>query len=378
MAVLTRIWLAKWAVRPRIHRRRLDDQAVHRGRHWRCGGPKWRGPCLGMPRTIEFPVALRTLLHDGRGVFTTREAAQVGVSDDRLQRLVRAELLVPVAKGVFASAADLNGDPWLAHAIRTRGFVRACGLLTLATGWSAVAVRSIFAIGPPPRLPTVVRAYPARRGSAKTPFGVIRATQIPAEHYAFHAGCPIVSPAWMVCDLARTAARPAALIIADAVLRTGTNRSEFLGVIRHMYRWPGVCEASWIAEHADGRAESGLETLGRLGCIEGDLPVPLSNVWVGPGYPLYRLDHLFPWHWVAMEGDGALKYDGPTAAAVVQAEKEREWFLRRLGLEVMRYGWDLAYRRRAELTARVASVLAANPVRPEPIQWWTDHSDFAD
>jgi hypothetical protein len=121
-----------------------------------------------------------------------------------------------------------------------------------------------------------------------------------------------------------------------------------------------------------------LETLGRLGCVEGGLPVPLSNVWVGPGYPLYRLDHLFPWHWVAMEGDGALKYDGPTAATVVQAEKEREWFLRRLGLEVMRYGWDLAYRRRAELTARVASVLAANPPRPQPIQWWAGHSHLAD
>jgi hypothetical protein len=180
-----------------------------------------------------------------------------------------------------------------------------------------------------------------------------------------------------VCDLARTTQRPAGLIVADAVMRAGTSRSDLLDVIGRMSRWPGVSEASWIAEHADGRAESGLETLGRLGCIEGDLPVPLSNVWVGPGYPMYRLDHLFPWHWVAMEGDGALKYDGPAAAKVIEAEKEREWFLRRLGLEVVRYGWDLAYRRRAELAARVARVLAANPKRREPIQWWADGVHFA-
>jgi hypothetical protein len=330
-----------------------------------------------MPRRTEIPAALSTLLHEGGGVFTAREAVRVGVSDDRLQRLVRVNLLTRVARRVYASTEQLNGDPWLAHAIRTRGFVHACGQSTLATGWSAVAIRSLFTIGHPPRLPTVVRAYPARRGSSRTRFGVIRATGIPAEHYAVHAGCPVVSPAWMVCDLARTAARPAALIVADAVMRAGTSRSELHGVIGQMSHWSGVSEASWIAEHGDGRAESGLETLGRLGCIEGDLPVPLSNVWVGPGYPMYRLDHLFPWHWVVMEGDGALKYDGPMGAKVIQAEKEREWFLRRLGLEVVRYGWDLAYRRRAELTARVASVLAANPARTEPIQWWTDHSHLA-
>jgi hypothetical protein len=166
--------------------------------------------------------------------------------------------------------------------------------------------------------------------------------------------------------------RSAGLIVADSVMRAGTSRSDLLDVVDHMSHWPGVSAASWIAQHADGRAESGLETLGRLGCIEADLPIPLSNVWVGPGYPLYRLDHLFPWHWVAMEGDGALKYDGPMVAKVVEAEKEREWFLRRLGLEVIRYGWDLAYRRRTELAARVASVLAANPPQQEPVKWWAD------
>jgi hypothetical protein len=325
-----------------------------------------------MARLTEIPANLRTLLCNGRGVFTAREAAGVGVSDDRLQRLVRADLLAPVARGVYASAEQLNRDPWLAHAIRTRGFVRASGGSTLATGWSAVAVRALFTIGTPPPLPTVARAHPGRQGSSRTRFGAIRPTRIPADHYAMHDGCPVASPAWMVCDLARTSPRPAGLIVADAVMRAGTSRSDLLDVVDHMSHWPGVSEASWIARHADGRAESGLETLGRLGCIEAVLPIPLSNVWVGPGYPLYRLDHLFPWHWVAMEGDGALKYDGPMVAKIVEAEKEREWFLRRLGLDVIRYGWDLAYRRRTELAARVASVLVAHPPRQEPVKWWAD------
>jgi hypothetical protein len=69
--------------------------------------------------------------------------------------------------------------------------------------------------------------------------------------------------------------------------------------------------------NADGRAESALESLGRLTCIDGGLPVPLSNVWVGPGYPLYRLDHLWAYHWLAAEGDGALKYRGRDPAGAL-------------------------------------------------------------
>jgi hypothetical protein len=124
-----------------------------------------------MARLTEIPANLRTLLCNGRGVFTAREAAGVGVSDDRLQRLVRADLLAPVARGVYASAEQLNRDPWLAHAIRTRGFVRASGGSTLATDWSAVAVRALFTIGTPPPLPTVARAHPARQGSSRTRLG---------------------------------------------------------------------------------------------------------------------------------------------------------------------------------------------------------------
>jgi hypothetical protein len=130
-----------------------------------------------------------------------------------------------------------------------------------------------FTIGTPPLLPTVARAYPARRRSSRTRYGVIRPTRIPADHYAIHDGCPVASPAWMVCDLARMSPRPAGLIVADAVMRAGTSRSDLLDVVDHMSHWPGVSAASWIAQHADGRAESGLETLGRLGWIEADLPI---------------------------------------------------------------------------------------------------------
>ncbi|MGH8776770.1 MAG: hypothetical protein ACRDWI_17000 [Jiangellaceae bacterium] len=105
--------------------------------------------------------------------------------------------------------------------------------------------------------------------------------------------------------------------------------------------------------------------------------MPLSNVWVGDGYPLYRVDHLWPYHWVVGEGDGALKYNGRLDAAhVVEAEKERQWALRELGLDVVRYGWDLAARRRGDLAMRFGQVLADNPARSEPVPWWPTSNPF--
>jgi hypothetical protein len=118
-------------------------------------------------------------------------------------------------------------------------------------------------------------------------------------------------------------------------------------------------------------AESALETLGRFTCMEFDLPMPVCNAWVGSSGPVYRVDGLWPFHWSAYEADGALKYDNrPDASSIVAAQSEREFYLRRLGLDVARYGWDLGFRRRAALAERFSALLRDNPARAEPIRWW--------
>ena len=165
--------------------------------------------------------------------------------------------------------------------------------LTLATGWSAVAIRGLPAIGRPPRLPTVVRAYPARRGSARTPFGVIRATRIPAEHYAVHADCPVVSPAWMACDMARTVPRSAGLVVADAVLRASTSRTDPADRRGTHDHWPlcrGVVDRG--TRRRQGRVRAG--NAGRLSCLEGGLPVPLSTCGSAPDTRPTDPNHLSP------------------------------------------------------------------------------------
>jgi hypothetical protein len=329
-----------------------------------------------MRRTV-LPPELLGLLISGRGVFLAAEAAAAGVSADRLQRLVRTRLLDRVGKGAYAATDELAAaSPWASHAIRTRGFVMSRRTHTLAAGWSAVALRGLPALGQPPELPTGVQPSRTGHGTRLTHFGIVHARELLSEHQCRFAGCPIVSKAWMVVDLARGADRAAALVVADAVVHRGTARRRLQGALDQMCGWPGSDAAAWVVQHADGGSESALETLGRVACIDDGLPIPLSNVWVGPGYPLYRVDHLWPWHWVVAEADGALKYRGRDPALVIAHEKDREWHLRRLGLDVVRYGWQLAAFRRAELAARFQAVLADNPVRPTPIQWWPTDNPF--
>src|SRR5215203_178566 len=99
-------------------------------------------------------------------------------------------------------------------------------------------------------------------------------------------------------------------------------------------------------------------------------PMPVCNAWVGSSGPVYRVDGLWPFHRSAYEADGALKYDNrPDASSIVAAQSEREFYLRRLGLDVARYGWDLGFRRRATLALHFSALLRDNPVRAEPIQW---------
>jgi hypothetical protein len=172
----------------------------------------------------------------------------------------------------------------------------------------------------------------------------------------------------MVTDLARTTRLPDALVVADAVARGGVALAEPLPA---MHGWTGISKASWIAEYANPNSESPLETLGRFGFLEYDLPLPVANAWVGRDRPERRVDGLLPWHGWALEGDGAVKYDNrEDASIIVRAQSEREFDLRRLGLDFLRYGWTDVYPDRAPLVAKARAMFAAHPRRSKPVRWW--------
>jgi hypothetical protein len=322
----------------------------------------------------ELPPDIAGLLRRGGGVLLLADAAAASIAASRIDRLVRAGLLTAMARGCLVTTAKLRRlDAWQLHREKARAFALASRQEVYVTGWAAVMFWKLRTVGRPPRLPTlIVPRQPGRGHGSSTPNGRTLLAALPTEHrYRMPAGSRrwgVVSKSWAAADVARQAPVPDALIVADSAVRDGANVASALACMRLR---AGYSRALWVAEHADPNAESALETVGRFTCIQHDLPLPVSNAWVGADGPEFRVDHLWPYHWVAGEGDGAQKYnDRSDAAAIVQAQNDREFRLRRLGLDLLRYGWSDAYYQRSELAKKFAALLAAHPPREKPIRWW--------
>jgi hypothetical protein len=106
-------------------------------------------------------------------------------------------------------------------------------------------------------------------------------------------------------------------------------------------RWPGAAGAARAASLADGRAESPLETRGRLRMVGAGLPTPELQVEIHAGGRLVGVvDAWFDEQAVAVEFDGRVKYTDPwrgrSPERVLWEEKRREDELRALDIRVLR------------------------------------------
>jgi hypothetical protein len=320
-------------------------------------------------RPARLPSRIVTLLRQCQGLIDVGTARAVGIPPDHLNRLARAQLLIRLAEGVYASAEAVRHlDNWALHELTARAFLLSCSPDAFLTGWSAAAVWGLPTLGPPPTKPTVVRPKQVGRGAKSGAYGIVHTASIPPHHQHRLMRTRLVSRGWTAATIALTASVSAALVVADAALRAGGDVS---AAVQHMSGWPGVTRARWVAAYADPLSESPIETLGRFASIVGGLPMPVSNAWVGDGCPEFRVDGLWPYHHAVSEADGASKYNNrPDAAGIVFKQNEREWRLRRLGLDIARYGFPLAAFRQHELISRFAQLLRDNPPRSEPVRWW--------
>jgi hypothetical protein len=104
--------------------------------------------------------------------------------------------------------------------------------------------------------------------------------------------------------------------------------------------WPGGLDAVRAASLADGRAESPLETRGRLRIVGAGLPAPELQVEIrAEGRLVAVVDAWFDAA-VAVEFDGRVKYTAPwrgrSPEQVLWEEKRREDELRALDIGVVR------------------------------------------
>ena len=317
---------------------------------------------------------------DQAGLFSRQQALLAAPSEGAFQRALRDGSVISYARGVYGDAQLALPDRRTHHLLEARATI-----LSLGDEWCVARRTASVLLGLPllGRAPAEVQLTRARStGTVRSSSRHRRINTLLAAERTVVAGLGTTTLARTVFDLARTESLRSGVVTADAALRSGLPREELVRVLDAHRGWPGVRRARQVLAFADGRSESPLESLGRLACLEEELPVfePQVEVWLD-GELIARVDGLWRDRLVVFEGDGALKFDGEGVLPALLVRQER---LREAGLTVVRASWhDLTRRRkewalgvRRELAEsrgglRPAVQLVSTEVRPTPL----DRSD---
>jgi hypothetical protein len=123
------------------------------------------------------------------------------------------------------------------------------------------------------------------------------------------------APAWTAVEVARTLRRPRALATLDAALHHGAcTAAELDATIREQKGRRGIVKVRELMKHADGRAESPMESEARLVFIDGGLPTPaLQYEIVDRCGDLWRVDFAWPEAMVVAEYESMEWHASPEA-----------------------------------------------------------------
>ena len=292
------------------------------------------------------------------GLLTTRQLAGVGLDANDVRRLVLAGGLVSLRRGVYA-----DGDAWrAADPFRQQPILRAraaqMSLTSTAYAFSHDSSAIVLGMGAPdPRSALVHISRTKVHGDA------VRAGV--KHHLApYSSQQTLVVDDLVVLDRARTAldmvrehGRAHGLAACDAALRAGVSKERLEMTLGSMLAWPHSRCMRWCIEHADGDAETYLESLVRDFVLELGIGRPVLQFGLTDGVRTAFADMVVKRHF--FEADGLLKYapDNPSGRAptrVLVEEKQRHDFLTgfKLGSSRLTY-LDLFAGRRAAL-ARAA------------------------
>lgn len=166
------------------------------------------------------------------------------------------------------------------------------------------------------------------------------------------------APAWTAVEMARTLRPPRALAVLDAALGSGTCAVADLRIaIAGQGGRRGIVGVRKLLKHADGRAESPMESEARWVFIDGGLPLPdLQSEIVDRSGALWRADFLWSARKLVAEYDSMQWHASPEA---LRHDRMKTARLQECGYRVVPLVVDDVRRRPRELVARIASHLSA-------------------
>lgn len=167
-------------------------------------------------------------------------------------------------------------------------------------------------------------------------------TDLPLDHRSQTGGLPVTSLERTVVDCARTLVGASALAVADSAARRGVDVDEITALLGSAAGRRGVRQARQVLSLVDARSESPGESVTRWILATSGLPRPEPQIAVPTWRGAYRVDLGWRERRVAVEFDGAVKYDeraGGGGVDALMAEKRRHDALVEAGWTVLRVTW---------------------------------------
>lgn len=263
-----------------------------------------------------------------------------GISRRQLRTLLGAGELVRLRYGEYATrqAMDWAGDnPRRRHVLHVYAAMDSVGRGAVASHQSAAVMHGLDLLDNPGNVATLT--FPPGSGRTGPRSRGIRcyAAALPARHVSRMYKVAVTSVERTVVDLARSLPFMAAVVVTDSALHADlVSRPGLMKVVTECAGWPGVSRAGQAIAFADPRAESVLESCGRVIIHEHGLEPPEPQVTIrGPGYS-YTVDLYFPRHKTIVEFDGMVKYE---TRKDLQHQFRRDTVLRDAGYKVVHVTW---------------------------------------
>jgi hypothetical protein len=311
--------------------------------------------------------ALRAIADGRLGTFTAQEALAAGLTVDDIRAELRSRRWMRLRKGIYVSS-----DVLAAADARERHLIDCVAvLLTLDRGpaLSHASAAQLHELVVPSSVGPLVRLTDDAQWRNGRGYRVARA-QLSADDVGSWLGFAATSIPRTLIDCAREWSQIDAVIALDAAMQAEqVTRTELLAAVLGARHRPGIAAAARALNLSDGRAESPLETRGRLRLLASGIPLPelQPDLYDEQGF-IGRIDGWYEEAAVALEFDGQVKYTNPyrgrTPAQVLWDEKRREDRVRGVDIRVVRIANQDLGAPWPRVAARIRDLLATPYVGP--------------
>jgi predicted transcriptional regulator of viral defense system len=273
------------------------------------------------------------------GVFTSQEALRAGYRVEDIRAELRSRRWTRLRKGVYVGSEQLGtADARQRHLIACVAVLQSLGpgpvLSHASAGWLHELVL-------PRRQSSEVRLTSLDQWRRGRGYRVAQAVMTADETEPWlESGA--TSVARTLVDCAREWSLTDGVVAMDAALnQKKVTRVQLVQAVLAATHRPGLAQAARALNLSDGRAESPLETRGRLAMLAAGLPRPELQVEIhDTGGFIGRVDAWYDDAALAIEFDGQVKYTDPRHASspgkVLWDEKRREDAMRALGVRFVR------------------------------------------